>query len=197
MAGETRTGVTTFVLQRTVDTGNIVAQAATDIGAEENTGQLAARLSMRGAQLVGETLDMIASGTMKLQAQDDALASPAPKIKPDDRAINFDGLAHDVINRVRALAPKPAAIARFRGKSVKLLALRDSGDLSPQFSSAVGGEVIVANPRDSLAVAIGGRSVEICSIQPEGKRVQSGTDFVRGYRAQIGDRFETLSALGH
>jgi methionyl-tRNA formyltransferase len=194
MAGETRTGVTTFVLQRTVDTGNIVAQAATDIGAEENAGQLAARLSVLGARLVGETLEMIASGTMKLQAQDDALASSAPKITPDDRVIDFTGRARDVINRVRALAPKPAAIARFRGKMVKLLALRDSGSLSPQFSSAVGGEVIAADPRATLTVAVGGRSVEICSIQPEGKGVQTGAEFVRGYRVQPGDRFETLAA---
>ncbi len=197
MAGETRTGVTTFVLQRTVDTGNILAQEATDIGAEENAGQLAARLSMLGARLVGETLEMIASGTMKLQAQDDASASPAPKITLDDRAIGFAGCAQDVINRVRALAPKPAAIARFRDKMVKLLALRDSGDLPSSFSSAVGGEVIVANPKESLAIAIGGRAVEIVSIQPEGKRVQSGADFVRGYHVQPGDRFETLAAPKH
>lgn len=194
MAGETRTGVTTFVLQRTVDTGNILAQEATDIGAEENAGQLAARLSMLGARLVGKTLEMIASGTMKLQAQDDAVASPAPKIKPDDRVIGFAGRAHDVINRVRALAPKPAAIARFRDKMVKLLALRDSGAIPPQFSSAVGGEVIVANPKESLAIAIGGHAVEIVAIQPEGKRVQTGADFIRGYRVQPGERFETLPA---
>jgi methionyl-tRNA formyltransferase len=197
MAGETRTGVTTFVLQRTVDTGNILAQKATDIGAEENTGQLAARLSMLGARLVGETLDMIASGTMKLQAQDDASASPAPKITPDDRAIGFDGCALDVINRVRALAPKPAALARFRDKMVKLLALRDSGGLPQEFSSAVGGEVIEAGPKDRLAIAIGGHAVEIVSIQPEGKRVQTGTDFVRGYRVEPGDRFETLTMPTH
>lgn len=192
MAGESRTGVTTFVLQRTVDTGNILAQKATDIGAEENAGQLAARLSMLGAELVGETLDMIASGSMNLQAQDDAQASPAPKITPDDRAIGFAGRALDVINRVRALAPKPAAIACFKDKMVKLLALRDSGTLPEEFSSAVGGEVIVASPKDRLAIAIGGRAVEIVSIQPEGKRVQTGADFVRGYRVEPGDRFEAL-----
>jgi len=193
MAGETRTGVTTFVLQRTVDTGNILAQKATDIGAEENTGQLAARLSMLGAGLVGETLDMIASGTMKLQAQDDAKASPAPKITPDDRALDFSGRALDVINRVRALAPKPAALARFRDKLVKLLALRDSGALPEPVSSAVGGEVIAADPKDRLAIAIGGDAVEIVSIQPEGKRAQTGADFVRGYRVEPGERFEALA----
>ena len=193
MAGETRTGVTTFVLQPTVDTGSIVAQAATDIGAEENAGQLAARLSVLGARLVGETLEMIASGTMKLQAQDETRASSAPKIKPDDRVIDFNGKATDVINRVRALAPNPAAIVRFRDKIVKLLELRDSGGISAQFSSAVGGEVIVANPRERLAVAIGGRAVDICSIQPEGRGVQTGAEFVRGYRVQPGDRFLTLA----
>lgn len=192
MAGETRTGVTTFVLQRTVDTGNIVAQAATDIGAEENAGQLAERLSVLGARLVGETLEMIASGNMQLRAQNDAMASSAPKIQPEDRVIDFTGRAREIINRVRALAPKPAAIARFREKLVKLLALRDAGSLSPQFSSVAGGEVIVADPKGSLAVAIGGRSIEIRSIQPEGKGVQTGVEFVRGYRVRPGDRFETL-----
>jgi methionyl-tRNA formyltransferase len=194
MAGETRTGVTTFVLQRTVDTGNIVAQTATAIGAEENAGELAARLSVLGAELVGETLGMIASGTMTPRAQDDAQASPAPKITPDDRAIDFSARAQDIVNRVRALAPKPAAVARFRDKMVKLLALRDAGDCPGEFSSTVNGDVIVADPKGRLAIAAGGRMVEIVSIQPEGKRAQNGDEFVRGYRVQPGDRFESLPA---
>jgi methionyl-tRNA formyltransferase len=194
MAGETRTGVTTFVLQKTVDTGGILAQRATDIGAEEDAGQLAQRLSMLGAELVGETLDLIENGNVQPHPQTDAQASPAPKIRPEDRPVDFGRSAADVINRVRALSPKPAAIARFRGKMIKLLALRDHGPLDPAFAAASPGEVIAAHPKQRLALAIGGHDVEVRAIQPEGKGVQTGVEFVRGYRIQCGDRFESATA---
>jgi methionyl-tRNA formyltransferase len=193
MAGETRTGVTTFVLQKTVDTGGILAQRATDIGAEENAGQLAERLAALGAELVEETLELIAAGNTRPQPQTDDRASSAPKIRAEDRLIDLGRSAREVIDHVRALAPKPAAVARFRDKMVKLLSLCDAGPLSPQDASSVGGEVIVAHPKERLAMAVGGRAVEIRSLQPEGKGVQTGVEFVRGYRVQVGDRFGTVT----
>jgi len=187
MAGETRTGVTTFLLQKTVDTGGILLQRDTAIGADENAGELAQRLSSLGADVVLETLAMIASGSVRSQPQDDGRASAAPKIMPADRRLDFRESGVMSINRVRALAPAPAAVAVFRDKLVKVLALADAG---PNPVPCAPGEVIDANPRTGLRIAAYDRALEVRSIQPEGKSPQSGAEFVRGYRVANGERFE-------
>lgn len=189
MAGETKTGVTTFLLQKTVDTGGILLQRETAIGAEENAGELAERLSSLGLEVVLETLTMLANGTAQPRQQDDTRASAAPKIAPADRRLDFRESGISSINRVRAMAPAPGAVALFRGKMVKVLALGDAG---ANQGSSVPGEVIEANPRARLLLASSDRALEVRSIQPEGKSLQSGAEFVRGYRVVKGEKFEVI-----
>jgi methionyl-tRNA formyltransferase len=190
MAGETRTGVTTFLLQKTVDTGGILLKCDLDIEPDENFGELAERLSELGANVVLATLALIASGNARPLQQDETRSSAAPKITPADRCLDFRESGVKSINLVRALAPAPAAVALFRENLVKVLALSDAGPVSGSFTP---GEVIEANPKARLVVASGDRALEVRSIQPQGKMPQSGVEFVRGYRVENGERFAMIS----
>lgn len=198
MAGEAVTGVTTFLLQQTVDTGGILRQKSTAITPGENAGQLTDRLAQIGAGLVSETLKMIADGPVVPRPQDESMASPAPKIEREDRLLDFNANATELINRVRALAPSPAALARFHGKLVKMLALDDAERMTdhPGKAKAGGralpGEILIADPRSRLVLACGDGALTVGLIQPEGKACQSGAEFVRGYRVQAGERFERV-----
>ncbi|MBI3872785.1 MAG: methionyl-tRNA formyltransferase [candidate division Zixibacteria bacterium] len=189
MAGETRTGVTTFLLEKTVDTGSIVAQRETQIGLLENAGDLTDRLSRLGAELVIETLEILASGRLTPRPQNSALASPAPKIGPADQILDFDETAAHLINRVRALAPRPGATVGFQGKVIKIFALRDAGFLP---DGARPGSIVAADPKAGLLVAARDRVVSVARIQPPGRKVQTGAEFVRGYHVSVTDRFEPL-----
>jgi methionyl-tRNA formyltransferase len=173
-----------------VDTGGILAKCDLDIGPDENFWQLAERLSSLGAKVVLATLALIDSGNARPQQQDETRASAAPKIMPADRCLDFRESGVKSINRVRALAPAPAAVALFRENLVKVLALSDAG---PVPGSCTPGEVIEANPKVRLVVASSDRALEVSSIQPQGKAPQSGVEFVRGYRVENGERFEVVS----
>ena len=70
MNGETRTGVTTFLLKHEIDTGDILAQESTAIGPDENVGSLYGRLMKIGAGLTLSTVRAIAEGTAKPVPQD-------------------------------------------------------------------------------------------------------------------------------
>ncbi|MBI5867277.1 MAG: methionyl-tRNA formyltransferase [candidate division Zixibacteria bacterium] len=188
MAGEISTGVTTFLLQKTVDTGGILLQKETAIGPNENAGELAERLSILGAGVVMETLLRLSQGDFRPQTQDNSRASAAPKITSADRILNFEESGTTSVNRVRGLAPTPGAVALFRQKLVKILAMSDTGALT----ESAAGEVIEANPKSKLVVAGGGCALEVKLIQPEGKAPQTGAEFVRGYRVAEGERFETV-----
>src|SRR5690606_15106205 len=81
LAGETRTGVTTMYMDEGLDTGDIILQEEVEIGPWENAGDLHDRLSVAGARLLCETLDLVAVGRAPRRPQDDRLASYAPKVQ--------------------------------------------------------------------------------------------------------------------
>jgi methionyl-tRNA formyltransferase len=189
MAGETVTGVTTFLLERRVDAGAILGRREAAISPGETAGALAERLSFVGADLVLETLDGLASGVCEPQRQDATRRSRAPKIGPADQRLDFAQGAAELVNRVRALAPRPGAVAQFRGRVVKIMALAETQSGAAEAAS---GTVVRADPKGGLEVATGDHTVTIERIQPNGKKEQSGTEFVRGYRVEEGDRFESV-----
>ncbi len=115
MNGDTETGVTTFLLQHEIDTGNIILQDRISIGEDENVGSVHDRLMRMGAGLVIRTVDMMIDAENtgielptipQPQSMD---LRPAPKIFKDTCAINFSQTAEQIRNHVRGLSPYPAA----------------------------------------------------------------------------------------
>ena len=91
--GDKRTGVTTFLLQHEIDTGNILLQESIDIAADECTGSVHDRLMAIGAHLVPRTVDLLAAGNYKALHQsdlaDEASLRPAPKLFKDNTCIDW------------------------------------------------------------------------------------------------------------
>jgi methionyl-tRNA formyltransferase len=190
MAGETKTGVTTFLLQKTVDTGAILGRRSLDIAPKENAGELESRLSLIGRDLVIETLDQLEAGELAPEPQDENAGSPAPKIGRDDQRLDFGNDARSLINQVRAMAPRPGTVARLGGRHIKIFALTHAGSFPEDKPET--GTVVDADPRTGLVVAARDRLVRIETIQPEGKKAQSGAEYVRGYKVRPGDRIEII-----
>ncbi|HUU45645.1 MAG TPA: methionyl-tRNA formyltransferase [Acidobacteriota bacterium] len=187
MAGETITGVTTFLLRKAVDTGAILGRKEVAITPTENAGTLMERMAVIGSELVMETLDRLAVGDDAAEPQNDAHMSAAPKIGPADQRLDFDDEAAHLINQVRALAPRPGTTARVDGRAVKVYELSDAGPLPDRAPAP--GQVTQADPRTGLVVAARDRLLRIDRIQAEGKKEQSGAEFVRGYRIAPGAVF--------
>lgn len=181
MDGVTETGVTTFFLQRTVDTGQIILQRRVPVGPDDTAGDLHDRLAAVGAEAVVETVRRIASGTADAQPQDDALASPAPKIFREDGEIDWSRPATAVHDHVRALAPVPGAWTTWDGETLKVLRTR------PASGSGNPGEVVEAGGR--LVVACGEGAVEVAEVQREGKRRMDAADFLNGAGLAAGTVF--------
>lgn len=110
--GDTRTGVTTFLLNHEIDKGAIIEQREVDILAEDNIGTLYDKLMYVGAELVTLTVDKLASGDYTTTEQmhiDENTLRPAPKIFKDDCRIDWTKSAESIHNLVRGLSPYPAA----------------------------------------------------------------------------------------
>ena len=110
--GDTRTGVTTFLLNHEIDKGAIIEQREVDILAEDNIGTLYDKLMYVGAELVTLTVDKLASGDYTTTEQmhiDENTLRPAPKIFKDDCRIDWTKSTESIHNLVRGLSPYPAA----------------------------------------------------------------------------------------
>jgi methionyl-tRNA formyltransferase len=118
--GAKESGVTTFLLQHEIDTGDLLFQAKTDIGENETTGELYNRLKVIGADLMLESVQAIEKGDYQLQAQDDSEVCHAPKIFHQDCQIDFEKTTLEVHNFIRGMSPVPTAWTLLDGEKLKV-----------------------------------------------------------------------------
>ena len=175
MDGVEETGVTTFFLQRTVDTGAIILARRVAVGPDDTAGDVHDRLAEVGAEAVVETVRQIAAGTAEARPQDDSLASPAPKIFRDDARIDWSRPAQVVHNLVRAMSPWPGAWTEWDGETLKVLRTRPT---SPMTSASGPGAVTVVD--GAMVVGCGDGAVEVLEVQRQGKRRMDVADFLNG-----------------
>ncbi len=183
--GETRTGVTTFLLNHEIDKGAIIEQEAVDILAEDNIGTLYDKLMNVGSELVVRTVEKVASGgyaTIEQMHIDEATLKPAPKIFKDDCKVDWSRSGRDIVNLVRGLAPYPAAWTPIYREgeecgSIKLFGVRFEAD------NKVGsvGEV-VTDMRTYLGVRCQDGVIYLDDLQLAGKRRMAIKELLLGWR---------------
>ena len=181
MAGDRETGVTTFFLARKVDTGTMILQRRIRVGPNETAGEVHDRLMEVGADLVLDTVRLIAAGPVSTSVQNESLVSKAPKIFRDDCRIQWHAPAESVHNHIRGLSPYPGAWTIHEGNTLKIYQGR------PVRQEGVPGTVLQAENR--LVIACGSGGIEVYEIQQEGRKRMAGGAFLRGYSLGPGDLF--------
>ena len=181
--GDAETGVTTMLLASRMDAGPILMQRRTPIGPEETAGELAARLAALGAELLVVTLDGLASGLVQPRAQDEALASFAPKLRKEDGLIDWSRRASEIVDLVRGVNPWPGAYTHLDGRPLKIwkaaAAPQQAG--SGSRSPAAPGTLLAASFHEGLLVACGGGgAVSLLTVQTEGRKPLTAPEFLRG-----------------
>ncbi len=173
--GDEETGLTTFKLAEKVDTGNIYLQEKVKIYPEDNFETLHDRMSGFGAKMVLDTVDLIDGGDYELKAQDDTLASPAPKITKEICLIDWNKSALEINNLVRGLSPYPVAYFLHNNKVIKIYKSEVVIELSLK-----PGEI--HQSKTELIVGCGTDAIKILEIQQEGKKRMNTEEFLRGFR---------------
>ncbi len=192
MEGADETGVTVMAITPELDAGDIILQERHPIGPADTAGEVSARLSAAGAQLLLQAVDRIAGGKESRRPQDAARATYAPPLTPDEARLDWSGDAVKLCNRIRGLNPLPGAYTTYRGKRLKIwravpaadpaaCALPRTAVLPPGCIAGVeGGRLVVA--------CGGGTFMELLELQPAGKRRIAAADFCCGYRLCVGTR---------
>lgn len=187
LAGETEIGVTIMKMEEGLDTGDMYEKASFSLTGTENYGEIHDRLAALGAKLITDVMDQIFRGAVCAEKQDDALATYAAKIEKEDRILNFDAPAEEIINKIRAFSPVPGAEATLSTGKVKITAAKrsyDAPDGKPgtvSMLSAKGDGILAVNCKDG--------KILLERLIPEGKKEMSAGDFIRGRRIGTEDRF--------
>lgn len=183
MNGEAVTGVTTMHMDSGMDTGDIILKMETLIGPEEYTGQIHDRLSIMGAELLAQTLELLAENKAPRSPQNAQEATYAPLLTREIEAIDWQRSARDIHNQVRGLNPWPGAYCLYENRILKIwrTSIQDANETFKDPGC------IIAVERDCLLVATGNGIIRLEEVQPQNKRRMNAGVFSTGYRIEAGE----------
>ncbi|HEX4745742.1 MAG TPA: methionyl-tRNA formyltransferase [Gaiellaceae bacterium] len=150
MAGDHETGVSIIRLEKELDAGPLAAQESFPIGPEDDAGAVYAR----AAELAVLLLDRVLADAEPAFREQEGEPSYAAKIGPEDRRLDLDHPARELVDRVRALSPHIGARAELGGRPVTVWRARVAAD----------------------------GSFEPVDVQPDGGRRMSYEAWLRGLR---------------
>lgn len=197
--GDSETGVSIIQVLPQLDAGPILAVARTPIGPQETAGELEDRLALLGADLLPGVIEQFAEGPLRPLPQTEALVTRAPKMKKEMGAIDWTKSATQIDCHIRAMQPwpKPYTVLHSAGKPPQrllVLVVRPfDGPPADQTAHRVAPGTPLGEDKEKLVVQAGRGTVEIVTLQPEGKKPMTAAEFLRGRRVTPEDHFGASS----
>jgi methionyl-tRNA formyltransferase len=182
--GDKESGVTTFFIEKNVDTGEILLQEKVDLCENMTAGELHDLLSEVSAKLLLETANGVADGSLTPQKQTDDVTL-APKLTKELGLVDWTKSSVEIHNLIRGLSPIPCAYSFYNEKYIKI----SKSSIAAVFdNSAQPGTVIEVSKNGPIKIKCGQGAVNLHTIQPQGKKMLSAGEFIRGYRVEIGQQ---------
>lgn len=184
--GEHKSGVTTFLLQHEIDTGNILFQEEVSIEEDETAGELHDKLMEVGSKLIVETVEALQNNTVtpipqeELTAEGEAALKPAPKIFKENCRINWNQSIHHIHNLVRGLSPYPGAFTEINGKIAKIYRTTKEEIAASENIPEPG--TIASDEKTFLKISAKDGYIYLNDLQLEGKKRMNVDEFLRGYK---------------
>ena len=187
--GETETGLTTFLLDKEIDTGEIIIQEKVTIEENETAGTLHDKLMVLGNKVVVGTIKIIEEGRVQSQSQemiierDNLQLKPAPKIFKEDCKIDWTKDAKSIYDFIRGLSPYPAAHTQFvseEGETMDFkiyeVALEEKNNNEEDLYK------VITDGKSYFKVVLKDYNISIITLQQAGKKAMPVADFLRGAR---------------
>ena len=183
--GETRSGVTTMIMDKGMDTGDILLVDETPIEQNDDAQCLHDKLSEQGGKLVLETLSRLQKNDLLPTPQNSDLASYAPKLKKEESLIDWKIDAENIFNKIRGLSPWPGTHTLYNGKRLAIL----KGEIVLGESSDRPGHIERITDT-GIEVGTGKNRLKITELKLEGKKAMPVKSFLSGYKITRDDIFE-------
>ena len=184
LRGLKKSGVCSFKISETLDTGEIFSKREVALAEDETAVSLEAKLIPPGLDAMDETLQKIKSGNLTGEPQK-GTATAAPRIQKEDAKINWSSPALDIDRKIRALARLGAFCTAPDGKNLKILAARPMGN-SPNLDP---GTLAGIEDKKGFVIKCGQGSLLVLRVRPEGKNEMDAWAYLQGHAFKPGARF--------
>ena len=202
--GKKETGVTIMQMAAGMDTGDILIQRTIPISEDETGGGLFDKLAILGGELIVDALPKIERGELTPVPQDEEKATKCGKLSKDMGKIDFTQPAETIRNLVRGLNPWPSAFTSLNKKTFKIWKAKalmelEFRQMAKEFADGKDEErtnlvqegacgCVVAVLKDSFVVLTGEGYLQIFEVQLEGKKRMAASDFLLGYKMEVGTK---------
>ena len=183
--GENITGVTTFMIDRQIDTGGIILRQDCHIEPTDTAGDVHDRLMALGAELVIDTVEGLIQGNVETRVQrsfiqGSELLKPAPKLTRELQHIDWRDSSKQIYNLIRGLSPFPCAFTELV-KDGEATALKIFfGEIREDLHAAPG--TVLSDGKSYLAIATLDGAIALTDIQLAGKKRMDVKSFLLGFR---------------
>ena len=186
--GENITGVTTFMIDKQIDTGGIILRSECRVDPADTAGTLHDKLRELGSTLVVETVEGIIQKNVELRVQrsfiqGSELLKPAPKLSRELLHIDWDDTTKHVYNLIRGLSPLPCAFTELvpaeGGEPLQLKIF--FGEMRHDLPAAAPGTVL-SDGKTYFAIATQDGAIALTDLQLSGKKRMDVRAFLLGFR---------------
>jgi len=186
--GEKITGVTTFFIEKEIDTGNIIDFTEVEIKETDNAETLHDRLMITGSKLLLKTIDLIDTGNFETQQQKQFIINEntlkkAPKLNKDICYINWKSNVISIYNKIRGLSPYPCSWAYLKntvtGEKNILKIYRAEIIESSEFHEPY---KIISDGKTYMYITANDGLISLLDVKPEGKNKMQIKDFLNGIK---------------
>ena len=187
-AGDIQTGVTIMQMDAGLDTGDMLLEERCPISAQDTTASLHDTLAEMGARMIVNAVSQ--AGHFKPVKQPLEGVTYAHKIEKAEAAIDWTQSAQVLAQRVRAFDPFPGMTVQWGGEVIKVWQAH-AEPLPFETSHHKAPGTLLSVQEEGLRVACGEGVLCLTQLQKAGGKRQSTTDFVRSFKAQVGDVFQS------
>ncbi len=179
--GEEKTGVTTFFIDEKIDTGLILLQKEVNISKEDNAGSLHDKLMQAGANLIIETLELLAEEKeIKTVPQSNSKnLKTAYKLDKNNTRIDWNKPGEEIQNLIRGLSPYPVAWTVLQNGDKELKCKIYKSIFLEEEHSFKNATIIQEDK--TLKVAVKEGLLQLIEIQLPGKRKMPVKDLLNGF----------------
>lgn len=179
--GDKYAGVTTMLMAKGIDTGDMLLKSQTKINENETAGELHDRLMIMGAELLRETLIRIEDGSIIPEKQNDEESTYAPLMTKELGHIDWNQKSEDIYNLIRGVSPWPGAYTYLNDSMIKIMRGKKLSDNK----GTIPGEITYAG-KDGIKVSCGEGSFLIEELQEIGGKRLKVADYLNGHSIDIG-----------
>ena len=173
---DAETGISIMKINENLDEGPVCNQYSLNVTEKMNSEELSEKLSLIASEKILDILDNIYDGKIEFKDQDHSKATYAKKIQKIEGKIDWNENAEKIIGKINGLYPYPGAYFSFNGERYKILKAEKSS------TKGKAGSIVSEN----FEVCCGEGSIQVLSIQREGKRVQKINEFLLGTQIKKG-----------